>query len=62
MKQKILLSSLLTCAIFCFCSCSNEEDEFTFNSKKLASTELNVTNNQDSWKSHTNLTHPGKVF
>ena len=48
MKPKILLSSLLTCAIFCFCSCSNEEDDFTFNSKKLASTELNVTNNQDS--------------
>lgn len=48
MKQKILLSSLLICAIFCFCSCSNEENEFTFNSKKLASTELNVTNNQDS--------------
>lgn len=47
MKQKILLSSILMCAIFCFCGCSNEE-EFTVNSEKLTNTELNVTNNQDS--------------
>lgn len=47
MKQKFLFPSILMCAIFCFCGCSNEEG-FTVNSEKLTNTELNVTNNQDS--------------